>query len=207
MVRKHKSTDVRQKQIVDAARKVIIKYGSEHVTVKRIAKEVGFSETAVYRHFKSKKDILSLLVDHIEDNSVGDITKATTEGHTSLEILEGALRSHLSAIEQRQGISFQVMAEIISLGDKKLNRKISHAIERYTSCLKNLLAEGVRSGEVREDIDLEAAATVLFGIIQGLVNIWALNNYSFDPQQKYAPIWRIFHEGVIKRSTKSKIGG
>ncbi len=199
MVRKHKSTEVRQGQIVDAARKVIIKYGSEHVTVKRIAKEVGISETAIYRHFKSKKDILSLLADGIEESLVGDITGITAEGHTPLEMLDSVLRSHLSSIEQRRGISFHVIAEIISLGDKKLNGKVSHAIDRYTGCLKNLLAEGVKSGEVREDIDLEAAATVLFGIIQGLVNIWALKNYGFDPQEKYAPLWHIFREAVIKR--------
>ncbi len=199
MVRKHESTEVRQGQIVDAARKVIIKYGSEHVTVKRIAKEVGISETAIYRHFKSKKDILSLLADGIEESLVGDITRASREGSTPLEILDSVLRSHLSSIEQRRGISFHVIAEIISLGDKKLNGKVSHAIDSYTGCLKNLLAEGVKSGEVREDIDLEAAATVLFGIIQGLVNIWALKNHGFDPQEKYAPLWHIFREAVIKR--------
>jgi AcrR family transcriptional regulator len=199
MGRKHESTKVRQRQIVDAARKVIIKYGSEHVTVKRIAKEVGFSESAIYRHFKSKRDILSLLADHIEDSLVGDVTRATTEGYTPLEILDRVLRSHLSAIEQRRGISFQVIAEIVSLGDKKLNGKISHAIDRYTGCLKDLLSEGVKAGEVREDIDLEAAATALFGIIQGLVNVWALKNYDFDPQEKYVPLWHIFREAVIKR--------
>jgi len=199
MARKRETTKVRQEQIIDAARKTIIKYGSEHVTVKRIAKEVGFSESAIYRHFKSKRDILSLLADHIEDNLVGDITRARAKDDPRLEVLDSVLRSHLSTIEQRRGISFQVIAEIISLGDKKLDRKISHAIERYMSCLKNLLAEGVKSGEVREDIDLEAAATVVFGIIQGLVNIWALNNYSFDPQEKYVPLWHIFREAVIKR--------
>jgi len=199
MARKHESTTVRQKQIVNAARKVIIKYGSEHITVKRIAKEVGISEAAIYRHFKSKKDVLSLLADHIEQSLVGDITRITTEGHTPLEILDGVLRSHLSAVEQRRGISFQVIAEIISLGDKRLNKKISHAIDRYMDCLKNLLAEGVRSGEVREDIDSDAAATALFGIVQGLANIWALSNYSFDLQEKYSPLWNFFREAVIKR--------
>ena len=199
MSRKHESTTVRQRQIVDAARKVIIKYGSEHVTVKKIAKEVGISETAIYRHFKSKKDVLSLLTDHMEESLVGDITGARAEGRTPLEILDGALKRHLSAVEQRRGISFQVIAEIISLGDKKLNRKISQAIDRYVGCLEDLLAEGVKSGEVREDIDLEAAATALFGIIQGLVNICALNNYSFKPQEKYEALWNIFRESVIKR--------
>jgi len=199
MARKHESTTVRQKQIVNAARKVIIKYGSEHITVKRIAKEVGISEAAIYRHFKSKKDVLSLLADHIEQSLVGDITRITTEGHTPLEILDGVLRSHLSAVEQRRGISFQVIAEIISLGDKRLNKKISHAIDRYMDCLKNLLAEGVRSGEVREDIDSDAAATALFGIVQGLANIWAPSNYSFDLQEKYSLLWNSFREAVIKR--------
>ena len=199
MVRKHESTEVRQKQVIDAARKLIIKYGSEHVTVKRIAKEVGFSESAIYRHFKSKRDILSLLADNIEDNLLEDITKTTAEGRTSLEILDTVLRNHLSAIEQRNGISFLVIAEIISLGDKKLNTKITGTLNKYISRLKDLLAEGVRAGEVREDIDLEEAATVLFGIIQGLVNIWALSNYSFNPQDRYVPLWNTFREVVIKR--------
>jgi AcrR family transcriptional regulator len=199
MVRKYKSTEVRQRQIVDAARKVIIKYGSEHVTIKRIAKEVGISETDVYRHFKSKKDVLSLLTDNIEHSLEEDISKASIPGHTPLQILENVLRSHLSAIKQRQGISFQVIAEIISLGDKKLNAKICHTINRYTGCLKDLLAEGVKCGEVRHDIDLESAAMVLFGMIQGLVNTWALNNYGFDPQEKYVPLWHVFREAIIKR--------
>jgi AcrR family transcriptional regulator len=199
MARKYESTGIRQRQIVDAARKVVIKYGSEHVTVKRIAGEVGISETAVYRHFKSKRDILFLLAEYIEQSLVEDITKATTKGHTPLEILNNVLRSHLSAVEQRRGISFQVIAEIISLGDKKLNGRVSQVIERYTGCLKDLLIEGVRSGEIREDIDLDAVAMALFGIVQGLVNIWALHNYSFDAKERYAALWSIFREAIIKR--------
>jgi AcrR family transcriptional regulator len=199
MTRKYESTDIRQRQIIDAARKVIIKYGSEHVTVKKIAGEVGISETAVYRHFKSKRAVLFLLAEYIEQSLVEDVTKAATKSHTPLEILNEVLMSHLSAVEQRRGISFQVIAEIISLGDKKLNRRVSQAIEKYTGCLKDLLIEGVRSGEIRDDINLDAAAMALFGIVQGLINIWALGNYSFDPKERYAVLWSIFREAIIKR--------
>lgn len=199
MVRKYESTKVRKKQIVDAARKVIIKYGSEHVTVKKIAKEVGISETAVYRHFKSKRDILFLLAEYIENSLIEDIAKGVPPKKKSLEIIDSMLRNHLSALEQKRGISFQIIAEIISLGDKKLNIRISKAIDRYISCIKDLLAEGVKSGEIKDNINLDAAATVLFGIIQGLVNIWALHNYEFDPKEKYTALWSIFREAIIKR--------
>jgi len=53
-MQKRKETAVRQKEIISAARKLIVKYGSEHVTVKRMANEIGVSEAAIYRHFKSK---------------------------------------------------------------------------------------------------------------------------------------------------------
>jgi len=199
MARKYASTDVRQKQIIVAARKVIIKYGSEHLTVKNIAKEMGISETAVYRHFKSKKDILFLLTDNIENILVSDITEAIAVDHNSLQVLDNVLKSHISAVEQRRGIIFQVIAEIISLGDRRLNSKVADAVDKYIARLKDLLAKGVKAGQLREDIDLEAAATALFGIIQGLINIWALKNYSFNPEQRFVPLWHIFHEAVVKR--------
>ena len=199
MVQTHKNTAIRKEQIVSAARKLIIKHGSEHITVRAIARAVGISEGAIYRHFKSKRDILSLLADHIEENLVGDIMGASAKGHSTLEILDSVLRSHISTMEQRRGISFQIIAEIISFGDKKLNAKVTGTIDKYISCLQDLLSEGVKSGEVRDDIDLEAAATVLFGMVQGLVNIWALSNYSFDPEDKYEPLWRVFREAIVKR--------
>jgi len=199
MVRKRENTAVRKKQIIDAVRKVIIEYGSEHVTVRGIAKEVGISEAGIYRHFRSKKDILSLLAEHIEENLIGDLTRTSTSGDTFLEILDSILRTHLSAIEQRRGISFQVIAEIVSLGDKELNQKISGTINKYIALLKDLLSEGVKRGEVRDDIELEAAATLLFGMMQGLVNIWTLSNYSFALEEKYVLLWNTFREAVIRR--------
>jgi AcrR family transcriptional regulator len=202
MAVKHEKTAVRQKQIVEAAGKVIVKYGSEHITVKRIAKEVGISEAAIYHHFKSKKEILFLMASYVEDKLLGDIAaKSGDSSHTPLEILESALRTHLSAVEQRHGVSFQVIAEIISLGDKKLNRKMADTINKYTSRLKELLSQGVKAGEVREDIDLEAAATLLFSMMQGLVNIWTLSNHSFDLEAKYMPLWDTFRQAVAKRQT------
>lgn len=199
IVHKHENTKVRQKQIVDAARKLIIRYGSEHVTVRRIAREVGFSEGAIYRHFKSKNDILSLLADHIEDSLLDDITRSSVTDRTPLETLDLVLRSHLSVVEQRRGVSFQVIAEIISLGDKKLNRKMSVTIGKYIGHIKGILKEGVKAGQVRDDVDLDAAAMLLFGMIQGLVNIWALSDYSFNPQERYAPLWEVFRKALIRR--------
>jgi AcrR family transcriptional regulator len=200
VVKKRKSRDVRQQQIIDVAGAMIFKYGSEHLTVRRIASEVGISEAAIYRHFKSKKSILSFLLNHIEESLLRDISpeSAGTKPLT-LDIIEKIIRTHFSKIGMRKGISFQVIAEIISLGDRKLNKQASQTINKYIFRLKELLTEGVRNGAVRQDVDLEASAMLLFTLIQGLVNIWSLSEDSFNLIDKFTSLWKIYREVIVRR--------
>jgi AcrR family transcriptional regulator len=200
MKTKRETTEVRQQQIIEAAQKLIFKYGSEHLTVKRISAEVGISEAAIYRHFKSKRSILFFLITHIENVLIADISqKGASEESVTLETIEKTIQRHFSTIDNRKGMAFQVIAEIISLGDKSLNKKTAVMISKYISNLRDLLAEGVKSGCVRKDIDLDAAAMLLFSMIQSLVNIWALNNCSFKLIEKYTLLWQIFREAITQR--------
>jgi AcrR family transcriptional regulator len=194
MAQGHKSTSVRKKQIMDAARKLIMRAGSEHVTVRNMAKEVGISEAAIYRHFKSKTESLSFLADSVADGLLHDIDMAGSVGFTSVDIIDEILRAHLSRIEQRRGLSFLVLAEIISFGDKALNKKVSDNIQIYVDRLRLLLADGVRAGLIRQDLHLEAAALLLFGMIQGLVNIWALSGFKFDLADRYSHLWKVYKQ-------------
>jgi AcrR family transcriptional regulator len=200
MVKKKENTDIRQHQIIDAARLLIFKFGSEHLTVKRIATQVGISEADIYKHFKSKKSILSFLLTHIEESMLEAISlKRIAKGKVTLGTIEKTIHKHFSTFDLRKGISFQVIAEIISLGDKNLNNQASQVIGKYLNGLKDLLAEGIKSGSVRDDIDIEAAATVLFGLIQGLENIWSLSNGNFKLIERYTTLWQVYREAIIRR--------
>lgn len=197
MTRKYESTDIRQKQIADAACKIIIKYGSEHVTVKRIAKEVGISETAIYRHFKSKREILSFLIDDIGNTLLSEIEVNNTGSPYTLEVLEKTMITHVAHVVHRKGMSFQIIAEIISLGSKRLNNQAYNVIDKYISRIKDILEEGSKAGIVRQDIDLDAAANLFFGMTQGLVNIWALCNYKFDAEERFSALWNIYKKTIL----------
>jgi AcrR family transcriptional regulator len=194
---KRQSTLVRREQIIEASRKLIMKYGSEHVTVRRIAAEIGISEGALYRHFKSKKEVLLFLIRHIEENLIDDLQKRSS-GKNILGTLENTLRNHLSSMEQRKGISFLVIAEIISLGDKELNTRVLEVLRKYISNIKKLLVEGIKTGEIRKDIDPEMVATSFFGTMQGLITIWALGNYNFVLEKKFSALWDMFQRAIQK---------
>lgn len=202
---RRQSTTIRQEQIIDAAQKLILRYGSEHVTIRRIAKEVGISEGAIYRHFKSKSDILCLLLDNVGENLLGDIERSIIPERDVLESLDSILANHISTIVERHGMSFQIIAEVISLGDKKLNKQMSEIMNSYVSRIKSLLIVGVETGRVRGDIDLDAVAMLFFGMVESLSNYWTLNNYKFNLEEKIKPMWDIFRKAIVSAEEKNGV--
>lgn len=198
MAQVRRSTEIRKQQIIDAARKLIIKKGSEHLTVRSIASEVNITEAAIYRHFRSKREILSFLMDHLLKSMLQETERSAENHGGALEAVGAIMRQHLSEIEQRRGMSFQVIAEIISLGDKKLNKEIYAGLKNYLGRLRDLTAEAAREGSLQTDVDLEAAAMLLFGMIQGLVTLWALGAYPFDLLEQFDRLWAIYRRAIAK---------
>jgi AcrR family transcriptional regulator len=192
----HESTHVRQKQIIAAAKKLIIKRGSEHVTLRRIALEIGFSEGAIYRHFVSKKEILSVLLDDVEQSFLADLEDHKQNNHDGLGTLHELLMQQLAEVKGKKGVAFQIIAEIISLGDRELNQKAQHVVQKFIDRIQGILAEGIESGTIRPDIDQQAMAVLLFSMIQGLATIWALSRYSVDLEQKYQYLWQTFQSTI-----------
>jgi AcrR family transcriptional regulator len=192
----HQSTVVRRAQIAEAAGRLISKYGSETLTVKSMASEVGISEAAIYRHFRSKNDILILLADYTGGMLVGDIDDAAFNEANALLALEKALTSHISAIERRHGISFQIISEIISLGNVELNQKASEALDKYITRLRYMLDQAKCQHAIKSDIDTASTALLLSSLIQGLANMWVLTNYSLDIQNEFKRMWKALLKGI-----------
>jgi TetR/AcrR family transcriptional regulator len=196
MVRKYESTQIRKKQIADAAAGIIIKSGSEHVTTKKIAEEVGISETAIYRHFQSKGDLLAFLIEEVESTLISEIELDVSAGPFTLATLDAVVKNHIGKVSRRKGVSFQVIAEIISLGSKTLNKQTYNVINNYIGRIRDILEQGKNAGVIKPDIDLDAVATLFFGLTQGLVNTWALSRYGFDLEQKHAASWAILRDSI-----------
>ena len=86
------------------------------------------------------------------------------------------------------------------MGDKKLNARFYQIVSKYIDILAELIDRGIKSRELRQDIDPQAAAMQLYGMIQGLVNIWTLSNFSFNLVEKYKPLWKMFRDSIAAKA-------
>ena len=192
-------TKVRKQQITEAVRSLILTKGMESVTVGAIAEAVGLTEGAIYRHFASKNEILWRLVDDLEWYLLDTLEQAQVEGATTLENLESILEAHLSDVEGSRAVSVIVVAETMAFDGVGLGPRVSAMLYKYVDGICLVLAQGIKRGELRSDLDLEAAATAFFGIIQSTAIFRALNNYTLPLVDWRHRMWEIYKQGIATR--------
>lgn len=192
------STEYRQRQIVEATRKIIATKGMEAITIREIAKEVGITDGDIYRHFKSKKEILLLLIEDIERTLFEAVEKAASEKRDSLDSLGNVLKAHLSHVEQRRGVSLIVIAEALRLSDRDLRERMFQVVNLYLARIRSILSEAVKSGKVSQGIDLDTAAFAFFALVHATVTLWALSSFSFSLAKKHKPLWEYYLASIAK---------
>ncbi len=195
-----KKITLRQQEIVDSARRIIIDMGMEHLTVREIAKDLRITDGALYRHFKSKREILSLLINDIEATLLATITEAASKTVEPLQKLENIFMSHLSYAEQRKGISFIIINKTLSIKDRSLQKKMFGVINKYLKTIKTILREGISVGKFRKEMNLDSASIVFLGMVQSMVTLWGLSGYRFSLRKdRLEEMFTLYKVGIIAK--------
>ncbi len=188
-------TTIRRQQIVDIIRNIISSKGIEYVTISEIATRIGTSKTAIYRHFKSKQDILSLLIDNIEETLMEALDKAIVTDDP-VQNLKNVLLAHLTYARERRETSFIVIMGVMQFSDAFIRKKISRLIEKYLRKIEKILTCATKLGLIRKDINLRISAIAFLGLIQSTVTVWSYKNFNFVPQKIHAQLWNIYRRGL-----------
>ncbi|MCE2464004.1 MAG: TetR/AcrR family transcriptional regulator [Dehalococcoidia bacterium] len=202
MPTEHLDSDMRRHQIVQNARKIVVTQGMTAFTIQELAKDVGLSEGAIYRHFKSKDDILLALIHDIERNLMDAVSESAQPNDSALDHLEHLLRRHFSSIERRDGVSFVVIGESLRFADHQVNQATRQMVERYLGMVEGILRSGAEKGEIDEDVDTEAAAVMFFGMIQASVTLWSFSNRAHPLTQHSTSLWSMFINGLTSHNHK-----
>ncbi|GAN31580.1 MAG: TetR/AcrR family transcriptional regulator [Candidatus Brocadia sp. AMX2] len=192
-IRKH--TKIRRQQIIDVIRRIIYSKGIEYVTISEIAGRIGTTKTAIYRHFKNKRDILNLLIDNIEETLMSKLDRAMIS-YDPIQNLKKVLLAHLTYAKERRETSFIVIMGAMQFSDMVIRRKISQLIQKYLRKIEKMLSGAIKSGLVKDTINPKIAAIAFLGLIQSTVTVWSYKNFNFIPQKIHAHLWNIYCSGI-----------
>jgi AcrR family transcriptional regulator len=155
-----------RERMVEAAERVMRSKGLARSTTKEIAREAGYSEGAIYKHFESKEELFICVLTERLPSFVGILGELPRRA--GQEALGGVLGEVASAALAFYGESFPMSASIFSEpGLLARHREEIHkrgaGPQKANEALAAYLEDERKLGRVREDADPEAAAAMLLG--------------------------------------------
>jgi len=170
----------RQIEIIKSATKLIGFKGIQNLTTKNLAEDMGFSEPALYRHFKNKTEILQSVLEfyrtQLKDN-LGGLFGEKLSGIVKLKKIMDFQFNHLS---KNPAIIMVVFSETSFQFDKKLSIIVSKIMEQKKKYLIRIIEAGQEEGNIRDDLSAEQIAVIIMGSMRFKVLQWRISKFEFD---------------------------
>lgn len=188
----------RQKEIINTAIDLIAAGGIQNFTMKSLAEDIGISEPAIYRHFKSKLEILvAILTSAGEEIQTFEHQKSLHETG-SLEGINQMLQLQMKHFMDNPSLASIIFAEEIFQNEIKLADKVLSIMKGRFDLIERVIKMEQERGVVRRDISAKVLTNIILGAIRLLVNKWNLSGNEYDLLQEYSANWIALSQ-MIKR--------
>jgi len=199
MKRQKLSTEVRQEQIVHAAMNLIARQGLKGLSMAAISSRIGLVPSAIYRHFRSKDDVIEMILDFIQDRLFSNVERVCKDVSDPIERLQCILKRHVQLIRDNKAIPRLLFSEEVFSGNSKRKNKVYGIITGYLKSLEKIVHEGQKRGQIRPDLRSNTLALMFFGMIQPVVILWFLSDGRFDITKHSESNWEVFREAILFR--------
>ena len=171
----------RQIEIMEAATNRISRFGIQNLTIKTLAEDIGLSEPALYRHFKSKNEILYSLLEYFKvEMKIRIQSILIKETATEADKLRAIFNSQLQTFVNKPAIVSVIFAESIFHYEENLSNKVSEIMDMMQNYVKNNIKQGQESGQYNKLMGASTLTTILIGGIRMTVLKWKLSGHKSD---------------------------
>ncbi len=158
-------SEIRRKEILEAAAMVFAEKGYQQATVKEIAARAGISPGTIYLYFDGKRDILSNIAAETETPMVAALLEAGELGDrgTIIEMVEKGLDITEAQLPFNRTLFSEVWVD-----DGILEEAVAERVKQIHRLLQDYVAERIAAGVFRP-VDPALTAQLVMGMFAGLI--------------------------------------
>ncbi len=162
MVRK--TTEVRKEEIKAAVLDIIASEGFSRLSTRNLANKVGLSEGAIFRHFKSKRDIILSIMEDVKVDLQDSLRKIALGTKPANERLREFLMSHINYLNKHQGITILLFSEAAHMNDVTLKLQLNEILMEQKLLVTKIIHDGKKEGIWNKKLDEGNVALLYLGI-------------------------------------------
>ena len=179
----------RKEQILQALAHMLENAPGERITTSSLAKEVGVSEAALYRHFPSKAKMFEGLIEFIEEALFTRITMILEDKPTALERCEKILMLLLGFCEKNPGLTRIMTGDALAGEPDRLRQRVAKMFERLETQIKQVLREAEVNEGLRPRATLGATANLLVSVAEGRICQYVRSEFKRKPTDQWPLQW------------------
>ncbi len=156
---------------------IVSQQGFHSLTMANIAGKVGVSESALYRHFNSKNDLLMEILNDLFLRTAGNISAVTSQPVSSTEKLMRIMEIQLTMFHQQPALANMLFAEDYFYSNHALKMLIHSIINTIQLYIQEIIENGKRTEEFISITDPYQMSLMYLGSMRMVVMEWKLSNY------------------------------
>jgi len=187
----------RKQQILQALAHMLEVNPGARITTANLAKEVGVSEAALYRHFPSKAKMFEGLIEFIEATIFTRINRIRTEHEGTLSRLEHAMTLILTFAEKNPGMCRILTGDALSGETERLRARVAQFFERLETQFKQILRESEIRDNKQARIEDGACANMLLALIEGRIRQYVRSEFETHPLTHWQSQWSFLAASLL----------
>jgi TetR/AcrR family transcriptional regulator len=187
----------RKDQILQALAIMLEETPGGRITTAGLAKQVGVSEAALYRHFPSKAKMFDGLIEFIEETIFSRISMILNEEPTTVGKCGQSIFLLLTFAERNPGITRILTGDPLSGETDRLRTRVAQFFERFETQLRQVLRESEMREGTRPQLEIQAAANLMMATAEGRISQFVRSDFARLPTQNWEVQWQAISRAIF----------
>lgn len=191
----------RKDQILQALARMLESAPGERITTAALAREVGVSEAALYRHFPSKARMFDGLIKFIEDTLFARISRIVSEEDSAAIRCQNILLLLLTFCDKNPGMTRLLTGDALAGETERLRERIAQFFNRLEAQLKQVLREAQIRENLKTTISPAILANLLLASCEGRLVQFVRSEFKVSPLDNWDTQWDFLSKNLLEPYT------
>lgn len=177
-----KPAEDRKADIVEALLRLADQIGPDRLTTNDVAREVGVTQAAIFRHFPTKAELWSAVGEVIAARLVEAWQQAQAANILPKDRLRALIAAQLHQIETTPALPAILHSRELNADNAILRERFRSLLMQYQAHLVANLEGMIADGSMTPSVRPQDAAALLTSLVQGIAIRWSLGSRGFALQ-------------------------
>ena len=187
----------RKAQILEALAAELERSPGGRITTAALARGVGVSEAALYRHFPSKARMFEGLIVFAEETVFARINQILENERDTRRRCASICYLMLGFADRNPGITRVLLGDALVGENERLLGRVEQFFARFETQLRQVLREAkLRDGEAIPE-GPEAGASLLLALVEGRLHQFLRTRFSVSPLRDWESQWQLLERALF----------